>query len=156
MLGLCCCSGFSLAMASEIYSSCGVQASHYRAFSLVTECGLQGMWALVVVHVGSVVAPGLSRTGSVVVAHRLSCPIGIWDLPQAGIEPVSPALPHGFFRVFYIYKILSSANSDSLASSFPIWMSGLEFLKGYPSPLRTQTPVLPEGCSSNISVAVHI
>ena len=59
-------------------------------------CGLQQL------YVSSVVAPGLSRTGSVVVAHRLSCPIGTWDLPRAGIEPVSPALPRGFFRVFYI------------------------------------------------------
>ena len=103
VLGLRCCMWASSSCGKwELLSSCGVQASHYRAFSFVTECGLQDTWASAVVHVGSAVAPGLSRTGSVVVAHGLSCPIGIWDLPQAGIEPVSPALPRGFFRVFYI------------------------------------------------------
>ena len=45
----------------------------------------------------AVVARRLQSTGSVVVAHGLSCSVcgihtGIWDLPGPGLEPVSPAL----------------------------------------------------------------
>ena len=32
---------------------------------------------------------------SVVVAHRLGCPGGMWDLPRLGFEPASPALAGG-------------------------------------------------------------
>ena len=43
---------------------------------------------------GSVVgAPGLYSTGSIVA--WLLC--GVWDLPGAGIKPLSPALAGGFF-----------------------------------------------------------
>ena len=35
---------------------------------------------------------GLSSRGSVLVAHRLRCPHGMWDLPGPEIEPLSPAL----------------------------------------------------------------
>ena len=41
--------------------------------SLVVECGLEGVWALAVVH-------------------GLSCPLGMWNCPGPGIEPVPPAL----------------------------------------------------------------
>ena len=41
--------------------------------SLVVERELEGVWALAVVH-------------------GLSCPLGIWNHPGPGIEPVSPAL----------------------------------------------------------------
>ena len=38
------------------------------------------------------------RSGSVVVAHGLSCPAARGTLvPQPGIEPTSPALEGGFF-----------------------------------------------------------
>ena len=30
-------------------------------------------------------------------AHRLSCSAGMWDLPDPGMEPVSPAVAGGFF-----------------------------------------------------------
>ena len=74
----------------------------------IFRCGTQalhcGTWALE--HAGSVVAVcGLSRcdsqalecTGSVVAAHRLSCPTACEILlPQPGIEPMSPALEGGF------------------------------------------------------------
>ena len=45
---------------------------------------------------GSVaVSPGLESTGSVVMAQgQLLC--SIWDLPEPGIEPVSPELAGSF------------------------------------------------------------
>ena len=41
-----------------------------------------------------VLASGLE---SRVVVHELSSPHGMWDLPGAGIGPVSPALAGGLF-----------------------------------------------------------
>ena len=57
------------------------------------EHGLQQLW-----HAASVaVARGLQSTGSVIVAHRLSCSAtGMWDLPRPGLKPVSPALAGRF------------------------------------------------------------
>ena len=41
--------------------------------------------------------PRLSSTGSIVVAHRLSCfACSMWDLPGPGFEPVCPALAGRF------------------------------------------------------------
>ena len=63
---------------SRVYSL-GVVAS------LVAEHGLWGIRASVVaVH------------GLTVVAHGLSCPYGMWNLPGLGIEPMSPALAGRF------------------------------------------------------------
>ena len=36
---------------------------------------------------------------SVVVAHGISCPGGMWDIPGPGIEPMSPALESGFLNL---------------------------------------------------------
>ena len=85
VLGLRCCSGFSLVTGS-------------RAASLVLErssraCRLQWLQ-----HVGSVVAPPwLWSAGSAVVRPSRSCSVALWDPPRSGIEPVSPALAGGFF-----------------------------------------------------------
>ena len=84
--------------------------------SLVAEHRLQGMQASVAVAGvggwgwGSVVAvPRLPSTGSVVVAHRLSCFIcSIWDLPGPGFEPVCPALAGGFLTTEPPGKLPSS------------------------------------------------
>ena len=43
-------------------------------------------------------AQALGAWASAVVAHRLSCPYGIWNLPRPGIKPVSPALADGFLH----------------------------------------------------------
>ena len=43
-------------------------------------------------------APG--TPASVVVARRLSCPNGMWNLPRPGIEPMSPALAGEFLSTF--------------------------------------------------------
>ena len=71
-----------------LLSSCEVWASHYGGFScckaqtlMFTDCRSRG-------------SPGLE--------HRLSgawaeLPRGMWDLPEPGAEPVSPALACGFF-----------------------------------------------------------
>ena len=56
----------------------------------VMKHGLKGAQASVVaIHV-------LQSTGSIVVAHGLSCSSSMWDLPRPGIEPLSPALAEGF------------------------------------------------------------
>ena len=72
--GLCCRSGaFSSCGECRLLSGCGAQASHRSGFSCCEACVLE-CW--------------LSR-----VAHGLSHSIrGMWDLPGAGIEPISPVL----------------------------------------------------------------
>ena len=57
---------FSSSGERELPSSGGVQASHGGGFSCCRAWAL-GCWASVVA------IPGLSSTGSIVVAHRLSC-----------------------------------------------------------------------------------
>ena len=67
VLGLCCC--------IRAFSSCSAWASHCCGFSFAKHrLRLYGMV-------------------SVVVAHRLSCPV-VWDLHEPGIKP---ALAGGFF-----------------------------------------------------------
>ena len=80
-LGLRCCEGFSLVVASEgLLSSCGAQASHCSGPSCCAAWAL-GMWASVVV------APGLWSTGSVAVALGLSCPGACEIFPDQGSMP---------------------------------------------------------------------
>ena len=74
--GVSHCSGFS----------CGARALGYSGFGSCStrapKLQLQGSWS----------------TGSVVVAHCLSCSVAsVWDFPGSGIEPVSPALAGRFF-----------------------------------------------------------
>ena len=52
--------------------------------------GFSLRWLLLLWSTGSRCA------GSVVVAHRLSCSMGLWDLPGPGLQPFSPALAGGF------------------------------------------------------------
>ena len=66
---------FSSCGEQGLLSSCGVQASHGVA-SLFAEHKIQGIWASIVV-VG-----GLYSTGSVVVAHGLSCSTACEILPD--------------------------------------------------------------------------
>ena len=75
---------------------CGAWASHCGGFSC---CRAQALGA----RASATVARGLSNCGSRTLEHRLSsCGMraqllrGMWDLPGAGIEPVSPALAGGF------------------------------------------------------------
>ena len=89
VLGLHCCTrAFSSCSEWGLLSSWGAQASHCRGFC----CGAQllGTWALVVV------APGLWRAGSAVVAHGLSFSAARGIFPDWGIEPMSPALAGRF------------------------------------------------------------
>ena len=79
----------SVVAAGEGYSPVAVGELLLTAASAVAEHGLQGKWA------AAVAAPRLQGTGSAVVAHRLSCPPGVWNLSGPGIEPVSSALAGG-------------------------------------------------------------
>ena len=74
-----CCGARAPVVAARGLSSCSVRALEHAGFS---SCGT---WA-----------QQLQCTGSVVVAHGLSCPAAMWDLPGPGIEPVSPALAGRF------------------------------------------------------------
>ena len=79
-----CYPGFSLVVVSGGCSPGSVQASRSLFLLWNTNSRAPGFQQLR--HLDSVVvAPGLLSTGSVVVAHRLSC-------PRPGIEPMSPAL----------------------------------------------------------------
>ena len=59
--------------------------------SLVAEHRLSGSRA------SAVVAPSLWSTGSIAVAHGLSCSTACGSLPRAGIKPAPPTLAGGFF-----------------------------------------------------------
>ena len=76
VLGLPCCGGFSLvAEGGSLVAVCGLLV----VAPLVAEHGLQGT------HASVIVAPGLLSTGSMVVAHRLSC------ITACGIFPAQRA-----------------------------------------------------------------
>ena len=76
VLCLCCCLGFSLISTS----CCGVQASHCSGFS---RCGAQVLGTQ-----ASVVATlRLQNTGSVAVAHGLSCSVAYGIFPHQGSDP---------------------------------------------------------------------
>ena len=93
----------------NIMFGCAGSSSLYRLFSSCSEPGLLslrvcpshcgvfsccGVWAPGWAGSG-VVAPGLYCTGSGVVEHGLYGS-GMWDLPGARIEPMTPALAGGF------------------------------------------------------------
>ena len=93
VLGLRCCSSFSLVVAS--YSSCGAEASHCDDFSCCRH-GLQGARA------SAVSVFRFNRCSSRGLEHRLnSCGpqaqllCNMWDVPRPGIELVSLALAGG-------------------------------------------------------------
>ena len=97
VLGLCCCEGFPLVVASRGCSFVVVHGILTAVASFTVVLRLQGRRALVVV------AHGLSSCGSWALEHRLSCGAQAWllcsmlDLPGPGIEPMSPALTGRFF-----------------------------------------------------------
>ena len=76
--GLCCYAGFPLVAGSRVYSPLVVHGLLFVVTSPVVEHGLWDTWAFVAV------APRLQSTGSIVVAHRLSC-CPTWEvLPDQG------------------------------------------------------------------------
>ena len=87
VLGLPCCSGFSLVAASRGYTLVAVHSPLTVVSSLVSEYGLQGMWASVVA------AHGLSCCGSwalehrLIVTHRLCCSMAREIFQDQGSNP---------------------------------------------------------------------
>ena len=74
MLGLHCCRCFSLIAGSGSYSLVALHRLLIAVASLTVKHGLQDLQTSVVVTYGlSSSVPRLWRTGSIVVAHRLSC-----------------------------------------------------------------------------------
>ena len=89
VLGLPPCMSFFL--VSGGYSLVMVCGLLIEVVSLVSEHGLQVVWA------SAVVVPGIQSTRSIVVMHGLRLLQGMWDLPRPAIEPMSPALAGRFF-----------------------------------------------------------
>ena len=72
VLGLCCCMDFSLVVLCRLLIAVA---------SLAVEHGLYGTQA------PAVAAPGLQNTGSIVVAHELSCSTACEILSDQGSSP---------------------------------------------------------------------
>ena len=106
-LGLRCCVGFSLVVASRGYSSLWCTGFSLRWLLLLWSTGSRcsgfsscGTWAQQLWHAGSVVvARRLSSCGTWAQLLR-----GMWDLPGPGFEPVSPALAGGFLTTVPRWK----------------------------------------------------
>ena len=88
VLGLHYCMGFS-PFAEEACPS--VARRLLIVVAAPVEDGLWGMWASVTA------APRLQSTGSVAVAHGLSCSTASGTSPNQGIKPMSPVLAGTFF-----------------------------------------------------------
>ena len=85
-------------MKTEGYSLVAVCGLLIAVTSLVVAHRLQGVWASVFAACGlSICGSRALEHGSIVVAHRFIFSCGIWDLPGSWVEPMSPALPSGFF-----------------------------------------------------------
>ena len=86
-------------LVCRLFCSCGEQRYSLVAAPgllmavapLVVELRLWGAW------VSAFAAPGLWSTGSVLVAHRLSCSEACGIFPDQGSNPWSSALTGGFF-----------------------------------------------------------
>ena len=76
--GSCCSAGFPLVAASRGYSPVVVNRLLRAVASLVAEHRLQGS------QVSAAVASGLWSTGSIAVAHRLSCSLPCVSFPNQG------------------------------------------------------------------------
>ena len=85
----CCCLPASSSCGDQGATlGCSERASHCGGFSCCRAWDLGACASLVV-------ARRLQSTGSVLVAHGLSC-TGMWNLPKPGIELVSPALTDAY------------------------------------------------------------
>ena len=119
--GLVAMHGHSLVAVSGGYTLAAVSRLLWSQSTGSRVCGLQQ----------------LQHVDSVAVAHGLSCPHSMWDLPRPGIKPVSPALAGGFLTarppekyklgflilLFYCWKYsLCSKEGEKLHSDFyKIW-----------------------------------
>ena len=81
VLGLHCCTGFSLVVARGGYSLMAMHGLLISVASLVAGHGIYSMQA------SAVVAPGLLSTGSAVAVQGLSCSPACGILPDQGLYP---------------------------------------------------------------------
>ena len=129
VLDLRCCMGFSLVLVNGGQSPAVLQEVLTMVASVVMEPWLQVGWASVVAN------PGLQSTGSVVMAHRLSCSMACGVFPHQGQNPCllhwqadSLLLSHQgnpvgclyiqFTVPFAVQKLLSLSNSHLLLFVF--------------------------------------
>ena len=88
MLDLHCCPGFSLVAVSEGSSRVAVPGLLWWLLLLCSRGSkAHGLRSLAAAGGLSVVAPRLQSTGSVVVAHRLSCSSACGVFPDQGLNP---------------------------------------------------------------------
>ena len=122
---------------------CSAWASHCGGFSCC------GAWALGM-RASVVVARGLSSCGSQALELRLSrCGTraqllrGMWDLPRAGLEPMSPALAGGFlttappgkpkalfFKNIYLFIHLVTLGLSCSRWAPQLWRTGSSLVVG--------------------------
>ena len=100
-LGLVAMHGHSLVAVSGGYALAAVSRLLWSRSTGSRVCGLQQ----------------LQHVDSVAVAHGLSCPHSMWDLPRPGIKPVSPALAGGFLTTGPPGKSLPSKVSSVLITA---------------------------------------
>ena len=123
----------------------GSEAAH----GLLSSCGARAPGRM-----GSVVCSTrallLRCTSSVVVAHRLGCPVacGI-SVPQPGIEPTSLALEGGFFTTGLPGKSLDTQIFKVFIYWFSEWLLSTYYVPGFTSVARVKdldlTWSLPSG-----------
>jgi len=87
LLGLGCCTSFSLLVVSRDYFLIVV----HGLLSVLASLVLHGLWGarspVVATHGSGIAALGLLSTGSIVVAHRLSCFEACGISPDRGSNP---------------------------------------------------------------------
>ena len=128
VLGLCCCTGSSLGLASMVTRRCGVRTSHCRGFSC---CGAQALGPA-----------GFSSCGSRALEHRLSS--------SCGARKLSCFSACGIFPDQGSNLCLLHRQGDSATLSYqgsPLWLllSLVSHHQACCLPLLTETPSISLG-----------
>ena len=91
------CAGASL--LHGLFSSCSERGLFFVVVCmlLIVVASLGGEHGLYGMQASEVSVPRIQSTCSIVRVHRAQLLRGMWDRPESGIEPVSPALAGGFF-----------------------------------------------------------
>ena len=123
LLGLHCCTGFSLLVESEGISRV-VVCRRITLVAFIAECGFSGSWASVVLEGTCTCGSWTLEHGSILVVHQqVSFQQGMWDLSRPGIELVSPALACGFLTIEAPVKPYMILKKQDCVSVSPSWVN---------------------------------